>query len=79
MTSLFFTGEAIKCRSCEREFEVSRLHDPEQVVIAIESLSSRHKCRGPVKPGRPQVRVYQMPSGVGLNLYYAREMQRFSA
>jgi hypothetical protein len=79
MKSLYFTGEAIKCRGCQREFEVSRLHDQEQVVMAIESISARHKCPGPARPARPQVRVYQMPSGAGLNLYYAREMQRFSA
>jgi hypothetical protein len=79
MKSFFFTGEAIRCRGCEREFEVSRINDPEQVVIAMESISNRHKCSGPLKAGRPVTRVYRMPSGAGLNLYYAREMQRFSA
>lgn len=79
MKSLFFTGEAIKCRGCEQEFEVPRHADPEKLVMALERVAERHQCRGPERPGRPAVRVYQMPTGAGLNLYYAREMQRHSA
>jgi hypothetical protein len=79
MKSLFFTGESIKCRGCDREFEIYRRANQEQLVMAMESISARHQCRGPANPERPRVRVYQMPSGAGLNLYYAREMQRFSA
>jgi hypothetical protein len=81
MKSLFYTGEAIKCRGCGQEFEVSQgaVQDPERMVMAMERISDRHQCKGPEAPGRQATRVYHMPSGAGLNLYYAREMQRFSA
>lgn len=79
MKSLFYTGEAIKCRGCEREFEVRQNANPEGLILALEKVAARHKCPGPERPGRQAVRVYQMPTGAGLNLYYAREMQRHSA
>lgn len=80
MKSLFYTGEAIKCRGCGREFEINRrtAENQERFVGALERISNRHACKGPERPGRPVVRVYHMPSGAGLNLHYAREMQRFA-